>query len=104
MFESSGDLVNPLKESFESILLPVDIEFDNRFHSRKLIRVTSSISFTFLFASATISSCLTAIFCNSFANLGFTDSSGTTVGLVLNPLTVPKGPAFCCLPNARNCF
>ncbi|CBI32555.3 unnamed protein product, partial [Vitis vinifera] len=39
-------------------------------------------------------SLLTAIFSSIFANLGFTDTSGMTVGLVLKPFIVPKGPAL----------
>ncbi|MFS7972500.1 hypothetical protein Hanom_Chr09g00845551 [Helianthus anomalus] len=69
-----------------------------------LVNHTSNISLTLEFASATISSFLTAIFFNIFDSLGLTVSSGRTVGLVLIPFTVPKGPAFCGSPTTTTCF
>lgn len=62
----------------------------------------SNISSTFELANATMSSFSTATLLSILANLGFTDSSGVIVGLVLRALTVPKGLALFYSCNARN--
>jgi len=69
-----------------------------------LVKQTSTISLTLVFAWDTRTRCLTRIFSNIFANVGLTDWSRTTIVLVVNPFTVSKGPDFGCFRNVRNCF